>query len=370
MDAADYCSYFLHAHVETSSDSGSSKVRVPISVTHHKRLLAADAAGLGRGLDGSHNVLLSGYGAYGSCVASATGYAPERLRLLREGWVVAHAHVRGGAEFGREWYHDGKLMNKENSFGDFIRCAEELVQRGYCSAGGGTEGSGRPDGKVGRIVAEGASAGGLLVAVAMERRPELFGAVIAKVPFVDVLTSMCDPSLPLTQHEYDEWGDPTGGGDEERGRLVRDYIARYDPYVQAEGTSAGMGADPNRPGPDVGAQGSSDSPLQGVAGAAHGVDGGVQDGARARPALLVTTSLNDHRVPYWGPAKWVARLRGRDRQQHQQHQRTDDPLLLLKVDQDGGHFGGAGTSDYWEDVAFEHAFMDLALGNSKARQRE
>ncbi|MER3555293.1 MAG: oligopeptidase B [Meiothermus sp.] len=207
-------------------------VRVPISLVRRKEALEGGPAPL----------LLYGYGSYG--ITLEPGFNPNRLPLLDRGVVFALAHVRGGAELGRGWYEDGKLLHKRNTFTDFVACAEALIAAGYTA----------PE----KLAAMGGSAGGLLMGVVLNLRPDLFRAVVAQVPFVDVITTMLDTSIPLTTGEWDEWGNPT---DPE----YYAYMRSYSPYDNVE--------------------------------------------ARAYPHLLVTTGLNDPRVAYWEPAKWVARLR-------------------------------------------------------------
>ncbi len=236
--------------------------------------------------DGSAPLLLHGYGAYG--VTMEPAFSSEALSLVDRGFSYAMAHIRGGLEMGREWYDAGKMERKENSFNDFIDVAETLVARGYT----------RPD----RLVAGGASAGGLLMGVLANRRPDLFRAIVADVPFVDVLNTMLDPTLPLTAQEWEQWGDP---------RNPEHYacLRRYSPYDNVA--------------------------------------------AQAYPWLLVTTSLNDSQVMYWEPAKWVARLRAT---------KTDVNPLLLKTNLAGGHGGASGRYARLRDIAFHFAFMLEAVG--------
>jgi oligopeptidase B len=247
-------------------------VRVPISVVHR--------ADLPR--DGSAPCLLYGYGAYE--IPIDPGFSSSLLSLLDRGFVSAIAHVRGGGEMGRRWYEDGKLLRKRNSFTDFCRCAEHLVAEGYTVPS--------------RLAARGGSAGGLLVGAAVTMRPELFAAVVAEVPFVDVVTTMLDETLPLTVIEREEWGDP-------RQDEFYDYMLSYSPYDNI--------------------------------------------GERAYPAMLVTGGLNDPRVGFWEPAKFVARMRAL---------RTDArPPLLLKMEMGAGHGGPSGRYERWRDEAFVHAFL-------------
>ena len=231
--------------------------------------------------DGTSPLLLYGYGAYG--ISMDAGFRSPRLSLLDRGFVYAIAHVRGGEELGRRWYDDGKLLSKKNTFTDFIACAERLIERRYTS----------PE----RLFAMGGSAGGLLIGAVLNMRPDLFHGVVAQVPFVDVVTTMLDESIPLTTGEYDEWGDP---------RLQRfyDYIKSYSPYDNVS--------------------------------------------ARRYPHLLVMAGLHDSQVQYWEPAKWVARLRAH---------KTDDNLLLLRINLDAGHGGASGRYERYRETALQYAFL-------------
>ncbi|MEJ2238402.1 MAG: S9 family peptidase, partial [Gemmatimonadales bacterium] len=250
-------------------------VRVPISIVYGKDLE----------LNGSTPLLLYGYGSYGYSMDAT--FSSARLSLLDRGFVYAIAHVRGGQEMGRWWYEDGKLLNKMNTFTDFIDCAEYLVEAGYTN----------PD----VLFAMGGSAGGLLMGVIANMRPDLFEGVVASVPFVDVVTTMLDESIPLTTSEYDEWGDPND-------KVYYDYMMSYSPYDNVE--------------------------------------------AKDYPNLLVTTGLHDSQVQYWEPAKWVAKLRA---------MKTDNNRLLLKTNMEAGHGGASGRFRRLREVAFEYAFLlDLA----------
>jgi oligopeptidase B len=237
-------------------------------------------------LDASRPLLLNGYGAYG--VTYEPGFSSHALSLLDRGFVVAIAHVRGGEEMGRAWYEGGKLLQKRNSFTDFIAAAEHLIAAGYTS----------PDG----LVISGGSAGGLLMGAVTNLRPDLFRAVLAEVPFVDVVNTMLDASLPLTVIEYDEWGNPA---DPE----FYHYIRSYSPYDNVE--------------------------------------------SRDYPNILITAGLNDPRVAYWEPAKWAARLRAR---------KTDQNRLLLRTNMGAGHGGASGRYDYLREVAFKWAFVLDVMG--------
>ncbi len=216
-------------------------------------------------------------------------FSAARVSLLDRGVVFAIAHVRGGGELGRRWYDDGKLLHKTNTFTDFIACAEHLVREGWTS----------PD----RLAARGGSAGGLLMGAVANLRPDLFRAIVAEVPFVDCLTTILDESLPLTITEWEEWGDPVHDAD------VYDFMKSYSPYDNVE--------------------------------------------AQDYPALLVTGGLNDPRVQYWEPAKWVAKLRAT---------KTGDDLLVLKMEMGAGHSGPSGRYDAWRDEAFVLAFLLDHLG--------
>ncbi|MGP2938784.1 S9 family peptidase [Serratia marcescens] len=232
----------------------------------------------------ANSLMVYGYGSYGSSMDPA--FSASRLSLLDRGFVFALAHIRGGGELGQLWYEDGKLFNKQNTFNDFIDVTETLVAQGY------------GDGK--RVFAMGGSAGGLLMGAVINQAPQLFHGVVAQVPFVDVVTTMLDESIPLTTGEYDEWGNPNE-------QAYYDYIKQYSPYDQVK--------------------------------------------AQEYPHLLVTTGLHDSQVQYWEPAKWVAKLR---------ELKTDDRQLLLYTDMDAGHGGKSGRFKAYEDIALEYAFI-LAL---------
>lgn len=248
---------------------------VPVSVVYRK----------GFEKNGTHPLLLYGYGSYGASMDAS--FSSPRLSLLDRGFVYAIAHVRGGEELGREWYEDGKLLNKKNTFTDFIACAEHLVAEEYTS----------PD----RLFAQGGSAGGLLIGAVVNMRPDLFKGVIAAVPWVDVVTTMLDASIPLTTSEYDEWGDPNE-------KAYYDYLLSYSPYDNVE--------------------------------------------AKAYPGMLVTTGLHDSQVQYFEPAKWVAKLRSL---------KTDNNTLLLRTQMEAGHGGVSGRYRQYRETAFQYAFLlDLA----------
>jgi oligopeptidase B len=271
FEPSDYVTERLYA---TARDGE----RVPISLVY-RRDTGGDLS--------TRPLLLYGYGSYGASMDPF--FSTARLSLLDRGFVYAIAHIRGGEELGRRWYEDGKLLRKKNTFNDFIDCAEFLVESGRAD----------PD----RLFAMGGSAGGLLMGVIVNDRPELWRGVVAAVPFVDVVTTMLDPTIPLTTSEYDEWGDPND-------RAYFDYMLSYSPYDNV------LGAD--------------------------------------YPALLVTTGLHDSQVQYWEPAKWVARLRDRN---------TGSEQILLHVNMDAGHGGQSGRFRRFRETAMEYAFL-LALAAS------
>jgi oligopeptidase B len=251
--------------------------RVPISLVRPR----------GHTPDGTDPLMLYGYGAYEISIDPT--FSVSRLSLLERGGSYAIAHVRGGGELGRRWYDDGKLDHKRNTFTDLVACARELAGSGYAA----------PD----RIVIRGGSAGGLLMGAALNLAPERWRAVIAEVPFVDVLTTILDPSLPLTITEWDEWGNP---GVDDR---LYDYIRSYSPYDNV-------------------------APLP-------------------YPPVLATAGVNDPRVQYWEPTKWVQRLRAAS---------TSDAAVVLKVELGAGHHGRSGRYDTWREEAFVLAFALDALG--------
>jgi oligopeptidase B len=270
FDPARYASERLWA---TARDG----VRVPISIVYRKDIVR----------DGSAPLLLYTYGSYGFGITPA--FSSERLSLLDRGMSYAIAHIRGGDELGEKWREDGMLMKKKNTFFDFIDCAEFLIREKWTSAD--------------RIAIEGRSAGGLLMGAVVNLRPELFRAVHAGVPFVDVMNTMLDASLPLTIGEYLEWGNPNE-------KAAYDYMKSYSPYDNLEKCDY--------------------------------------------PAILVTSSFNDSQVMYWEPAKYVARLRTL---------KTDKHQLLLKMKMDpAGHGGASGRYDRLKDVAFEYAWMLVQVG--------
>ncbi len=251
-------------------------VEVPISLVYHKNFER----------NGASPLLLYGYGSYGHSIDPR--FSSDRLSLLDRGFVFAIAHIRGGADMGEEWHDHGKLLEKKNTFSDFIASAEHLIATCYTSSE--------------RLAIMGGSAGGLLMGTVLNMRPELFHAAIAKVPFVDTLNTMLDPTLPLTIAEYEEWGNPED-------KQYYDYIRDYSPYDNVS--------------------------------------------AREYPTMLVTAGLNDPRVPYWEPAKWVAKLR---------MLKTDSNALLLKTNMGSGHFGPSGRYEGIKETAFDYAFLLQALG--------
>ncbi|HTS66477.1 MAG TPA: S9 family peptidase [Candidatus Acidoferrales bacterium] len=255
-------------------------VKVPISIVYRK----------GFERDGKGALFLYGYGSYG--IGTPATFSSNRVSLLDRGMAYAIAHIRGGDEMGEQWREDGMLMKKKNTFQDFIDCAEYLVQQKWTTSG--------------RLVIEGGSAGGLLMGAVVNMRPDLFRAVHSAVPFVDVMNTMMDATLPLTVGEYLEWGNPNE-------KAAYDYMKTYSPYDNLE--------------------------------------------KRAYPAMLVTTSFNDSQVMYWEPAKYVARLRTL---------KTDSGALLLKIKMDpAGHGGASGRYDRLHDNAFEYAWLLSQVGITK-----
>ena len=271
-EAAHYRSERRHA---TAPDG----VRIPLSIVYKE--------GLKR--DGRAPLYLYGYGAYGFPLP--IGFSSNRLSLLDRGVVMVYAHVRGGGDLGKRWHDDGRMMKKRNSFTDFIAAAEFLIAEDFTRAE--------------RLVIEGASAGGLLMGAVVNARPDLFKAVVLKVPFLDVINTMLDESLPLTVGEFEEWGNP-------KKKEEYDYLKTYCPYSNLE--------------------------------------------AKAYPAMLVKTSFHDSQVMYWEPAKYVARLRTL---------KTDPNPLLLKTNLEAGHGGASGRYDYLHEVAFDYAFILGQLGTAE-----
>jgi len=235
---------------------------------------------------GKNPLYVYGYGSYGASMSA--GFRSYRLSLIDRGFVYAIAHIRGGQEMGRYWYEDGKLLKKKNTFSDFIDCTEFLIREKY--------------GDRQKVFAMGGSAGGLLTGAIYNMRPDLYRGVISHVPFVDVVTTMLDDSIPLTTSEYDEWGNPN----EEK---YYRYMLSYSPYDNVE--------------------------------------------KKAYPAMLVTTGLHDSQVQYWEPAKWVAKLR---------YLKTDQNPLYLNVNMDAGHGGASGRFRRYKETALEYAFILDLLG--------
>jgi len=252
---------------------------IPISLVYKKGMVK----------DGRNPLYLVGYGAYGG--SYETYFSSVRLSLLNRGFVYAVAHVRGGGEMGRFWYEGGKLLNKMNTFTDFITCAEKLIVEEYTSSD--------------KLLISGGSAGGMLIGGVTNMRPDLFVAVIADIPFLDVLNTMLDPSLPLTVLEYDEWGNPND-------EAYYYYIKSYSPYDNIE--------------------------------------------PKDYPHMLITAGLNDTRVMYWEAAKWTAKLRAL---------KTDKSILLLKTNMGAGHMGASGRYDFLKDIAFEYVFIFDLFGIEK-----
>ena len=250
--------------------------QVPVTLVYKKGLKK----------DGNAPVWITGYGAYGN--SSLPGFSSTRISLLERGFVHATAHIRGGMDCGRDWYEQGRLLNKMNTFTDMVSCVETLIEQGYTQKG--------------KVVIEGGSAGGLLVGAVLNLRPDLFGAALAEVPFMDVVNTMLDASLPLTTFEYDEWGNPNNPN-------FYNYMKSYAPYENI--------------------------------------------GAKNYPPVLATGGYNDSQVPYWEPAKWVARLR---------NTKTDSNVVLLKINMDAGHGGSSGRFGGLSDLAFTTAFAMQALG--------
>lgn len=264
FDSEQYISQRLFAKARDGA-------RVPISLVHH----------VDTPVDGTAPLLLYGYGSYGHSMDPYFSIA--RLSLLERGFVYAIAHIRGGEEMGRHWYEDGKLLRKKNTFNDFIDCGEFLIEENYCSKD--------------KLFGMGGSAGGMLMGAVMNMRPDMWKGLIAAVPFVDVMTTMLDETIPLTTFEFDEWGNP-------KDKEYYDYMLSYSPIDNVK--------------PD------------------H------------YPALLVTTGYFDSQVQYWEPAKWIAKLR--------EYQLADKPILFL-CNMDAGHGGASGRYKQYEETAKEYAFL-------------
>ena len=258
--------------------------RIPVSIVYRRDLDRAKPAPLYQ----------YGYGSYGHSMEPY--FSAARISLLDRGFIYAMVHIRGGQEFGRRWYEDGKLLKKMNTFTDFIDASRALIDQGYTA----------PD----KLVISGGSAGGLLVGAVANMAPDLYGAVVADVPFVDVVTTMLDETIPLTTFEYDEWGNPNES-------QYYTYMLSYSPYDNVR--------------------------------------------AQAYPPMLVLTGLHDSQVQYWEPAKWVARLRDR---------KTDDNILLLHTNMETGHGGASGRYQRYHELALEYAFILKALGMTKEATKE
>jgi oligopeptidase B len=250
--------------------------KVPVSLVYRK----------GTKLDGTAPLLLYAYGSYGYSMDA--GFSSSRLSLLDRGFIYAIAHIRGGQEMGRQWYEDGKLLKKKNTFTDFIDCAEHLLANKYTSKE--------------KLFAMGGSAGGLLMGAITNMRPDLWRGIVSAVPFVDVVTTMLDETIPLTTFEFDEWGNP-------KNKEYYDYMKSYSPYDNIE--------------------------------------------AKAYPNILVTTGYWDSQVQYWEPAKYVAKLR---------EMKTDNNLLLFLCNMEAGHGGKSGRFEALKEVALEYAFMMDLVG--------
>jgi oligopeptidase B len=269
FQAKDYVSEFVFAQARDGT-------KVPVSIVYKR----------GTKIDGTAPLYQYGYGSYG--YSMEPGFNLARMSLLDRGFVYAIAHIRGGEEMGREWYESGKLLKKKNTFSDFVDVTDFLVKQGY--------------GAKDKIVAAGGSAGGLLMGAVVNMAPEKYCAIAAHVPFVDVVTTMLDESIPLTTGEFDEWGNP-------KEKAYYDYMLSYSPYDQVS--------------------------------------------AQNYPAMLVTTGLHDSQVQYWEPAKWVAKLRA---------MKTDQQPLLFKTNMEAGHGGKSGRFDRLREVAEEYVFFIDRVG--------
>ncbi|MEC4812001.1 MAG: S9 family peptidase [Scytonema sp. PMC 1069.18] len=268
-DKTQYKSEWLMA----TADDGT---QVPISIVYKEGIKK----------DGSNPLFLTGYGSYG--YPYSPSFSSNRLSLLNRGVIFAIAHIRGGGELGRKWYEDGKFLKKKNTFTDFNACAEYLIGEKWTSSD--------------RLAISGGSAGGLLMGAVMNMRPDLFKVIVADVPFVDVVTTILDTSLPLSATEWEEWGNPND-------KVYYDYMKSYSPYDNVE--------------------------------------------AKDYPDTLILAGLNDSRVMYWEPAKWTAKLR---------ELKTDNNILLLKTNMGAGHSGASGRYESLKELAFEYAFVLDRLG--------
>ncbi|BAZ30767.1 oligopeptidase B [Cylindrospermum sp. NIES-4074] len=271
-DKTQYQSEWLMATAEDGT-------QVPISIVYKRGIKK----------DSQNPLLLTGYGAYGYSYNAY--FSTNRLALLDRGIVFAIAHIRGGEEMGRKWYEEGKFLHKKNTFTDFIACAEYLINAGWTASD--------------RLAITGGSAGGLLMGAVVNMRPDLFKVVVVHVPFVDVVTTILDTSIPLSSQEREEWGNPNE-------KVYYEYMKSYSPYDNVE--------------------------------------------AKDYPDMLITAGLNDSRVKYWEPAKWTAKLR---------ELKTDNNILLLKTNMDAGHGGASGRYESLREQAFDYAFIldRLGLGN-------
>jgi oligopeptidase B len=264
---------------ERMNATAKDGTKVPISLVYKK----------GFKKDGNAPLLLYGYGSYGASMDAS--FSSTRLSLLNRGFVFVIAHIRGGQEMGRQWYEDGKLMKKINTFNDFIDCGKFLVSEKYTSTK--------------HLYAMGGSAGGLLMGAIINMAPEMWNGIVAQVPFVDVVNTMLDESIPLTTNEFDEWGNP-------KNKEAYFYMKSYSPYENIE--------------------------------------------KKNYPNMLVTTGLHDSQVQYFEPAKWVAKLR---------EMKTDQHILLLHTNMEYGHGGASGRFDYLKDVALNFAFLFTLEGITK-----
>ena len=270
FDKSNYALERLHA---TAPDG----TKVPLTIAYRKDMQKKD---------GANPALMYGYGSYGATIDPY--FDPNRFSLIDRGFVYAIAHIRGGYDMGRDWYEQGKMEFKRNTFTDFIACAEHLIQEGYAAKD--------------KFAVQGASAGGLLVGACTTMRPDLFKAVIAKVPFMDVVTTMEDPTVPLTTQEYSQWGNPED-------KAMFEYMLSYSPYDNLRKADY--------------------------------------------PNMLITTGLNDPRVAFWEPAKFTAKLR---------ELKTDDNLVVFYVNYDSGHAGASGRYDHIKEIALDYAFLMDRMG--------
>ena len=251
--------------------SRNGETKIPISLVYHKDTPKSEKTPL----------LLYGYGSYGHTVDAS--FSSVRLSLLDRGFIYAIAHIRGGEYLGRGWYENGKMLKKKNTFYDFIDAAKFLIKENYTSSN--------------HLYAMGGSAGGLLMGVVINEESELFNGIVAQVPFVDVVTTMLDESIPLTTGEYDEWGNPND-------KEYYEYMKSYSPYDNIT--------------------------------------------EKSYPNMLVTTGLHDSQVQYWEPAKWVAKLRDL---------KKDNNVLIFKTDMTSGHGGASGRFESLKEEALEYAFL-------------